>query len=117
MQPREVLPALVNSMEKTLRKEKGENLAGQTLSLGVKQREEAAGRTEARPNPEEGGETLKKRKQTATASHAVRRRKRGYPRRPDGKKNKRKKPEARRRRVKRTSRRRYQDRKGPLSHL
>ncbi len=33
MQPREVLQALVNSMEKTLRKEKGENLAGQTPLL------------------------------------------------------------------------------------
>ncbi len=30
MQPREVQQTLVNSMEKTLRKEKGENLAGQT---------------------------------------------------------------------------------------
>ncbi len=30
MQPREVLQALVNSMEKTLHKEKGENLASQT---------------------------------------------------------------------------------------
>jgi hypothetical protein len=38
MQPREVLQALVNSMEKSLRKEKGENLAGQTSSLDVSQR-------------------------------------------------------------------------------
>jgi hypothetical protein len=51
MQPRDVLQALVNSMEKTLRKEKGENLASQTSSLIVKQREEAAGKAE------EGGET------------------------------------------------------------
>jgi hypothetical protein len=35
MQPREVLQALVNSMEKTLRKEKGENLAGQMAALAV----------------------------------------------------------------------------------
>jgi hypothetical protein len=48
MQPREVLQALVNSMEKTLRKEKGENLAGQTSLLSVNQREEAAGRPEKR---------------------------------------------------------------------
>ncbi len=46
MQPREVLQALVNSMEKTLRKEKGENLAGQTSSLNTNQREEAAGKSE-----------------------------------------------------------------------
>jgi hypothetical protein len=57
MQPQEVLQALVNSMEKTLRKEKGENLASQTSSLSMKQQEEAAGKAEARPNPEEGGET------------------------------------------------------------
>jgi hypothetical protein len=57
MQPREVLQALVNSMEKTLHKEKGENLAGQTSSLSVNRREEAAGRPETRPNLEEGGET------------------------------------------------------------
>jgi capsule polysaccharide export protein KpsE/RkpR len=38
MRPQEVLQALINSMEKTLRKEKGENLAGQTSSLDVSQR-------------------------------------------------------------------------------
>jgi hypothetical protein len=52
MQPREVLQALVNSMEKTLRKEKGENLASQTSSLGAKQVNPKPG-----PTPEEGGET------------------------------------------------------------
>jgi hypothetical protein len=45
MQPREVLQALVNSIEKTLRKEKGENPAGQTSSLNVSQRGEAAGKS------------------------------------------------------------------------
>ncbi len=62
MQPREVLQALVSSMEKTLRKKKGENLASQTSSPGVKQREEAAGRTEARLNPGRGGRDLRERK-------------------------------------------------------
>jgi hypothetical protein len=57
MQPREVLQALVNSMEKTLRKEKGGNLASQTSSLSVKQQEEATSKAEARPKPEEGEET------------------------------------------------------------
>jgi hypothetical protein len=62
MQPREVLQALVNSMEKTLRKEKGENLAGQTLSLNASQREEAAGKPEVKPNPGRGGERLERKK-------------------------------------------------------
>ncbi len=57
MQPREVLQALVNSMEKTLRKEKGENLASQTSSLNLSRREEAAGKPEIKPTLEEGGET------------------------------------------------------------
>ncbi len=61
MQPREVLQALVNSMEKTLRKEKGGNLASQTSSLSVKQQEEAAGKAEARPNPGRGGERPKRK--------------------------------------------------------
>jgi hypothetical protein len=51
MQPRGVLQALVNSMEKTLRKEKGEKLAGQTSSLNTNQREEAAGKSEIKPSP------------------------------------------------------------------
>jgi hypothetical protein len=38
MQPQEVLQALVNSMEKTLRKEKSGSLAGQTPSLNMSQR-------------------------------------------------------------------------------
>jgi hypothetical protein len=79
MQPREVLQALVNSMEKTLRKEKGENLAGQTSSLGVKQREEAAGRTEARSNPEGGGRDLREKKTDSNCVACCKKKKRGIP--------------------------------------
>ena len=46
MQPREVLQALVNSMEKTLRKEKESNPAGQISHSGVKQKGEAVGKNE-----------------------------------------------------------------------
>jgi Mg2+ and Co2+ transporter CorA len=46
MQPREVLQALVNSMEKTLRKEKGGNPAGQIPPSSAKQKREAAGKVE-----------------------------------------------------------------------
>jgi hypothetical protein len=79
MQPREVLQALVNSMEKTLRKEKGENLASQTSSLGVKQREEAAGRTEARPNSGRGGRDLRERKADSNCVACCKDKKRGVP--------------------------------------
>ncbi len=61
MQPREELQALVNLMEKTLRKEKGENLAGQTSSPNASQREEAAGKSEVKPNPGRG-ERLERKK-------------------------------------------------------
>ena len=57
MQPQEVLQALVNSMEKTLRKEKSENPAGQTLSLNVSQREETGSKPEVNPALEEGEKT------------------------------------------------------------
>ena len=43
MQPREVLQALVNSMEKTLRKEKGGNPASQIPPSSVKQKGEGSG--------------------------------------------------------------------------
>jgi hypothetical protein len=79
MQPREVLQALVNSMEKTLRKEKGENLASQTSSPGVKQREEAAGRTEARLNPGRGGRDLRERKTDSNCVACCKDKKRGVP--------------------------------------
>ena len=46
MQPREVLQALVNSMEKTLRKEKESNPASQIPHSGVKQKGEAVGKNE-----------------------------------------------------------------------
>jgi hypothetical protein len=117
MQPREVLQALVNSMEETLRKEKGENLASQTSSPGVNQREEAAGRPEARPNPGRGGRDLREKKTDSNCVACCKEKKRGYPRRPDGKKSRRRRPEARRRRVKRTDQWWYQDRKGPPPHL
>ncbi len=55
MQPREVLQALVNSMEKTLRKEKGGNPASQNPPFSVKQKGEAAGKVEAGPSPGRGG--------------------------------------------------------------
>jgi hypothetical protein len=54
MQPQEVLQALVNSMEKTLRKEKSGSLAGQTPSLNVSQHEEAGGKPEVKSSLQEG---------------------------------------------------------------
>jgi hypothetical protein len=79
MQPREVLQALVNPMEKTLRKEKGENLASQTSSLSVNQREEAAGRSEARPNPGRGGRDLREKKTESNCVACCKDKKRGVP--------------------------------------
>jgi hypothetical protein len=108
MQPREVMQALVNSMEKTLRKEKGENLASQTSSLSVKQREEAAGKAEARPNPGRGGRDLRERKADSNCVACCKEKKRGVPRRPGGKKSKEKRLVARRHKGKRT---------GPWRHL
>jgi hypothetical protein len=49
MQPQEVLQALFNSKEKSLRKEKSGSLAGQTPSLNVSQRKEAGGKPEVQP--------------------------------------------------------------------
>jgi hypothetical protein len=77
MQPREVWQALVNSMEKTLRKEKGENLAGQASSLNVNQREEAAGRSETRPNPGRGGRDLREKKAESNCVACYKDKKRG----------------------------------------
>ncbi len=101
-QPQEVLQALVNSMEKTLRKEKGGNPASQTPSLSVKLRGEAVGKAEAGPNPGRGGRDLREKNQIATASHAAEIRKEGYLRKPDGKKSKRKRPKAWSRQARRT---------------
>jgi hypothetical protein len=79
MQPREVLQALVNSMEKTLRKEKGENLAGQTSSLNASQREEAAGKSEVKPNPGRGGRDLRERKTENNCVACSKDKRRGVP--------------------------------------
>jgi hypothetical protein len=79
MQPREVLQALVNSMEKTLRKEKGGNPASQTSSLSVKQKGEAAGKAEAGPNPGRGGRDLRERKADSNCVACCKDKKRGVP--------------------------------------
>jgi hypothetical protein len=62
MQPREVLQALVNSMEKTLRKEKGGNPASQVPPSSAKQKGEAAGKVEAGPSPGRGGRDQREKK-------------------------------------------------------
>ncbi len=113
MQPPEVLQALVSSMEKTLRKEKGENLASQTSSLGVKQREEAAGKIEARPNPGRGGRDLRERKTDSNCVACCKDKKRGVPRKPDGKKNRKKRPETKRHKAKRIGPWRYLNQEEP----
>jgi hypothetical protein len=79
MQPREVLQALVNSMEKTLRKEKGGNPASQTSSLSVKQKGEAAGKAEAGPNPGRRGRDLRERKADSNCVACCKDKKRGVP--------------------------------------
>jgi hypothetical protein len=62
MQSREVLQALVNSMEKTLRKEKGGNPASQVPPSSAKQKGEAAGKVEAGPSPGRGGRDQREKK-------------------------------------------------------
>jgi hypothetical protein len=62
MQPREVLQALVNSMEKTLRKEKGGNPVSQVPPSSAKQKGEAAGKVEAGPSPGRGGRDQREKK-------------------------------------------------------
>ncbi len=94
MQPREVLQALVNSMEKTLRKEKGENLASQTLSPGMNQREEAAGRPETRLNPGRGGRDLRERKADSNCSACCKDKKRGVPPKTRGKEEQKEKAQS-----------------------
>jgi hypothetical protein len=79
MQPREVLQALVNSMEKTLRKEKGGNPAGQTPSSSVKQRGEAAGKIEAGSHPGRGGRDQRERKPDGNCIACCRDKRRGIP--------------------------------------
>jgi len=79
MRPQEGLQALVNSMEKTLRKEKGETLASQTSSLSGKQKEEAAGKAEARPIPGKGGRDLREKKTDSNCVACCKEKKRGIP--------------------------------------
>jgi hypothetical protein len=79
MQPREVLQALVNSMEKTLRKEKGGVPASQTPPPSVKQKREAAGRAEAGPNPGRGGRDPRERKPDSNCVACCRDKRRGVP--------------------------------------
>ncbi len=62
-----------------MRKEKGENLASQTSSPGLKQREEAAGRPEARLNPGRGGRDLKEKKADSNCIACCKVKKRGVP--------------------------------------
>jgi hypothetical protein len=79
MQPREVLQALVNSMEKTLRKEKGGNPASQIPPPSVKQRGEAAGKAEAGPNPGRGGRDSREKKPDSNCVACCRDKRRGVP--------------------------------------
>jgi hypothetical protein len=79
MQPWEVLQALVNSMEKTLRKEKGGNPASQIPPPSVKQRGEAAGKAEAGPNPGRGGRDPRERKPDSNCVACCRDKRRGVP--------------------------------------
>jgi len=65
MQPREVLQALVNSMEKTLRKEKEGNPASQIPPSGMKRKGEAAGKNETGPSPGRGGRDQREKKPDA----------------------------------------------------
>ncbi len=62
MQPREVLQALVNSMEKTLRKEKEGNPACQAPPSSAKQKGETAGKVETGPSPGRGGRDQREKK-------------------------------------------------------
>ncbi len=92
MQPREVLQALVNSMEKTLRKEKESNPASQIPPSGVKQKGEAAGKLKLGPAPEEGEGTRERRNQMPDASRVIETEGEMCPRRPDGRKSRKKRP-------------------------
>jgi len=76
MQPREVLQALVNSMEKTLRREREGNPASQIPLSGMKQKGEAAGKNETGPSPGRGGRDQREKKPDAgcVACHRDKRR-------------------------------------------
>jgi hypothetical protein len=91
MQPREVLQALVNSMEKTLRKEKGGNPASQIPPSSVKQKGRQRVKLKLDPAPEEGEGTREKRNRMATVSHATGTKDEMYLRRPGGRRSRKKK--------------------------
>jgi hypothetical protein len=71
MQPREVLQALINSMEKTLRKERGENLAGRATLLNANQQEEAAEKYEVKSSPGRGGRDLQGKENQAVTTPSL----------------------------------------------
>ncbi len=79
MQPREVLQALVNSMEKTLRKEKGGNPASQIPPSSMKQRGEAAGKIEVGSNPGRGGRDQREKKPDGNCIACCRDKRRSIP--------------------------------------
>jgi hypothetical protein len=79
MQPREVLQALVNSMEKTLRKEKGNTLISQVLPSGSKQKGEAAGKVETGTNPGRRGRDQREKKPDGNCVACYRDKRRGIP--------------------------------------
>jgi hypothetical protein len=79
MQPREVLQALVNSMEKTLRKEKGETPISQVLPSGAKQKGEAAGKIETGTNPGRRGRDQREKKPDGNCVACYRDKRRGIP--------------------------------------
>ncbi|MFN9906842.1 MAG: hypothetical protein ACK56F_12095, partial [bacterium] len=79
MQPREVLQALVNSMEKTLRKEKESNPASQIPHSGAKQKGEAAGKNETGPSPGRGGRDQREKKPDAGCAACHRDKRRNVP--------------------------------------
>ncbi len=79
MQPREVLHALVNSMEKTLRKEKGGNPASQVPPSSVKQKGEAAGKIETGPSPGRRGRDQREKKPDGNCIACYRDKRRSIP--------------------------------------
>ncbi len=79
MQPREVLQALVNSMEKTLRKEKEGNPASQVPPSSAKQKGEAAGKIETGPSPGRGGRDQREKKPDGNCIACYRDKRRSIP--------------------------------------
>jgi hypothetical protein len=114
MQPREVLQALVNSMEKTLRKEKEGNPAGQVPPSSAKRKGEAAGKVETGPSPGRGGRDQKEKKPDGNCIACYRDKRRSIPPKTRWKEEQKKRPEAWGHRARRTWPRRYQGRKESL---